>query len=183
MLFNRFIRPYKAAFYAELLRSNLMDINIIKTEYKIYHVETELSAGDQQLINLAKEHMNHSYSPYSKFKVGVGLLLENGETLGGSNQENASYPICICGEQVALSSASSRYPGVPIKKIAICAGLHGNITKDPIMPCGSCRQAICEYESRYKQDIEIILYSSAEIYTFKCGKDLLPFYFSGDNLF
>jgi len=159
-----------------------MDVNIIQTEFKIYESTSELQTEDQNLIKLAKEHMNHSYSPYSKFKVGVGLMLESGDTLGGSNQENASYPICICGEQVALSSASSRYPGIPIKKLAICAGLHGTITEEPVMPCGSCRQAICEYESRYDNDIELILVSAQKIYTFKSGKDLLPLYFSGENL-
>lgn len=159
-----------------------MDVQIIQTEFKIYRSISEFDEVDQKLINIAKEHMNHSYSPYSKFKVGVGLLLESGDTLGGSNQENASYPICICGEQVALSSASSQFPGIPIKKLAICAGLHGDIGAEPVMPCGSCRQAICEYESRYNNDIELILYSPTHIYVFKSGKDLLPLYFDGENL-
>jgi cytidine deaminase len=45
------------------------------------------------------------HAPYSKFRVGAALLLDNGQTVLGSNQENAAYPSGLCAERVAIFQA------------------------------------------------------------------------------
>ena len=53
--------------------------------------------------------IRRAYSVYSGFSVGAAVLLENGETITGSNQENAAYPTGLCAERVALFYAASRF--------------------------------------------------------------------------
>ena len=46
----------------------------------------ELSTEEQHLVELAIEATGRSYAPYSKFRVGAALLLNNGVELMGCNQ-------------------------------------------------------------------------------------------------
>ncbi|MEJ0033109.1 MAG: hypothetical protein WDO15_23470 [Bacteroidota bacterium] len=69
-----------------------------------------------------------SYAPYSKFNVGAALMLEDGTIVTGSNQENASYPLCMCAERVALYTAATVHPNKKITKLAVVA--HKKITKN-----------------------------------------------------
>jgi homotetrameric cytidine deaminase len=57
-----------------------------------------------------------AYAPYSKFRVGAALLLDNGQTVLGSNQENAAYPSGLCAERVAIFQAGAIYPEAKILK-------------------------------------------------------------------
>jgi cytidine deaminase len=51
--------------------------------------------------------------PYSKFRVGACLITTTGEYIFGANIENASYPVGVCAERVALGTALVR-PVPPI---------------------------------------------------------------------
>lgn len=147
----------------------------------------ELDVQDRHLVELAKNATENSYAPYSKFHVGAAILLDNGEIISGSNQENAAYPSGTCAERSACFYASARYPDVPFKKIAIAAwtSLHRDPLSDyesgfqsePISPCGACRQALLEYENRYG-DIEVLLYGKEKIYILPSIKSLLPLSFT-----
>jgi len=79
----------------------------------------ELSKEDSTLMQKAKEATKNAYAPYSKFKVGCALLLENGKVITGNNQENAAYPTGMCTERVAIWKKGSESPNETIKKIAI----------------------------------------------------------------
>ena len=93
---------------------------------------------DDELIALAKEAMEFSYSPYSHFKVGAALLAKNGQVFKGCNIENASYGATNCAERTALFKAVSE--GVrEFTAIAIAA------EKSMAWPCGICRQALYEF--------------------------------------
>src|SRR6188768_1753604 len=81
----------------------------------------ELTSEESQLLSEAKKSVKNAYAPYSNFYVGAAVLLENGKTIIGNNQENASYPLGLCAERVAIFSASAQYPGIPLKAIAITA--------------------------------------------------------------
>ncbi|MBK7957074.1 MAG: cytidine deaminase [Bacteroidetes bacterium] len=133
---------------------------------------------DRILIDKAKEAVNLSYSPYSKFKVGCALYLSNGEYVLGANQENASYPICLCAEGVTLSTAKTLYPEASILKMAIVVPS----VDSPVSPCGLCRQSIKEYENRQESNIEIFLIGREEIYHFKGISTILPLAFDGTKL-
>ena len=83
----------------------------------------------------------NSYSPYSRFRVGAAVLLENGEIVVGTNVENASYRLTTCAEQAAIAAAVSRFgPGIRIRAVAIA-----NLNGAACMPCGACRQTLLEF--------------------------------------
>lgn len=156
----------------------------ITISYQIFHSTDELSAEDAQLLEAAKAALQLSYSPYSEFRVGAAVLLENGAVVSGANQENAAYPMCLCAEQVALAAVASQHPNVPVKKMAITVTTQHADIKSPAAPCGSCRQVICEKEDRQAgAPIEIILQGeTGDIYKLNSGRDLLPFAFDGGFL-
>ena len=93
---------------------------------------------DDELIDLAKEAMQFSYSPYSHFKVGAALLAKNGLVFQGCNVENASYGVSNCAERTALFKAVSEGAREFIA-IAIVS------EKAMAWPCGVCRQALNEF--------------------------------------
>jgi cytidine deaminase len=115
----------------------------------------ELSDEVKNLIEAAKSATVLAYAPYSSFFVGTSLLLENGALVTGANQENASYPLCMCAERVALYSKSMNYPQIKIVKMVVVA------CKDeafvPATCCGACRQVMVEYEQRQAKDFEVIM--------------------------
>ena len=82
----------------------------------------ELTPEDRGLIDRAKAMTRTSYVPYSHFHVGAALLMANGETVTGSNQENAAFSPTMCAERNAAFQAGALYPGVAMKKIAIRGG-------------------------------------------------------------
>src|SRR6188508_1372094 len=113
-----------------------------------FETSNQLNAEDQKLLGKARETVQNAYAPYSNFYVGAAVLLDNGVTVIGNNQENASYPLGLCAERVAIFAASAQYPGIAIKSIAITARSNQFVIDKPIAPCGACRQAIAEYEHR-----------------------------------
>lgn len=153
------------------------------TEFSSYPNEGFLDKIDKDLLSDAKKALLSSYSPYSKFKVGSAVLLENGEIILGSNQENAAFPVTICAERNAAFAAAAKFPGIPIVAVAITAEtINKNLFK-PVPPCGSCRQVLLEYEIRYKKDIRLILQGdSGEVYVINAVKDILPILFDSSFL-
>lgn len=150
----------------------------ITSSFLEYDSLDELPKDIQNLMDQAVEIRKKAYAPYSQFRVGAALLLDNGKIVLGSNQENAAYPSGLCAERVAIFYAGSMYPEAKILKIAITAASDTNQTKAPIPPCGSCRQSIAEYE--IKQDTPIEIYFMGEIgtiYRSASLKNLLPFMF------
>ncbi|MDO4880212.1 MAG: cytidine deaminase [Capnocytophaga sp.] len=145
--------------------------------YKTYRKE-ELPTEDQELIQKATEIRETAYMPYSKYAVGAAILLDNGKIITGSNQENAAFPSGTCAERSAIFYAMSQYPDAKILKIAICAGAVENPEDTPATPCGSCRQAILEYESIKKSPIKIYCVSvSGNVLEVPSVNCLLPFSF------
>lgn len=150
----------------------------ITTKFDVFENFNELPNDIQYLMNQAIEIRKKAYAPYSQFRVGVAILLDNGKIVLGSNQENAAYPSGLCAERVAVFYAGANYPDSKITKIAISATSDINVNSTPIPPCGSCRQSIAEYES--KQELPIEMYFMGEIgEIYKSGslKNLLPFTF------
>ena len=132
----------------------MKEIKIESTLF-VYDDLNELLKNDIELMNKAKGARDKAYAPYSKFNVGVAILLDNGEVITGSNQENASYPSGLCAERTAIYYAGAKYPNAKILKMAIIAGSQNEVTGKPIPPCGACRQAIAEYEVKQEEPIQI----------------------------
>ena len=150
-------------------------------KYTEYSSITELSDEDKELVNSAIEAQKSSYSPYSHFKVGAAVLLENGEIIQGSNQENGAYPSGICAERIALFYAGAKYPNVPIKSIAITASFNNQLTGEPVPPCGACRQVMIESRNMGNKPMRVILAGNDKVYVIEDVSLLLPFNFSSVN--
>ena len=151
--------------------------------FEVYDSIDELSAGDQQLLNEARNATAKAYAPYSNFHVGAAAKLENGKIVTGTNQENASYPVGICAERVLLSTISSLYPDVPVETMAVSYQSNKIKSDHPISPCGMCRQALLEFEGRMGKLIRLILAGmKGEIYVIRSASQLLPLAFSSEEL-
>ena len=149
----------------------------IKIAFTEYAGAAEMEAEDRTLVEKAIEATKHSYAPYSNFNVGAALLLDNGEIITGSNQENAAYPSGLCAERTAMFYASSQYPQHAILKIAIAATQGGVLCGNPATPCGSCRQVMAQYQLRGGKPMQIILAGGEKILKFGKVDDLLPLIF------
>lgn len=151
--------------------------------YDAYPNEQALPSADQQLLAAAKGALQHSYSPYSNFRVAAAARLEDGTVVTGWNTENAAYPMCICAEPATLAAAASQRPGMPVVAMAITVKSGTQPLDQPASPCGSCRQQLHEHETRFEQKMRLILRGeSGPIFVFASAGDLLPFGFSGELL-
>lgn len=155
----------------------------IKINFEVIPSYDQLNDIEKTLFDKAKNIRQNAYAPYSNFLVGCALLLENGEIITGSNQENAAYPSGLCAERTAIFWTSANYPNEKIKKIFVIGGPKEGLSSTPIPPCGGCRQSILEYEAKQKEKIEIYFASpNGEIIKTKSVRDLLPFSFDGTFL-
>ena len=148
----------------------------IEISVKVYAYE-ELSEEYKRLVDEAKNATQNAYAPYSEFNVGAAVLLENGEMVSGTNQENAAYPSGLCAERVTMFYANSKYPNVAPKALAIATFAGGDFLDEPITPCGACRQVLLESEMRYGVDIDVLLFGRKGVYVVKSVKALLPLAF------
>lgn len=150
----------------------------LETTMHVYDSRSELPADLHALLAEAEQAATRAYSPYSHFQVGAAILLNNGKVFTGSNQENAVFPSGLCAERVAAFAASSAYPEVPFSKIAVTAINPSEPLKEPVSPCGSCRQVLFEYERKFGQPLEVLLAGQdGPIYHFQSVAHLLPYTF------
>lgn len=91
----------------------------------------------QRLVQTAIAATEHAYIPYSHYPVGAALRATDGTVYAGCNVENASYPVTICAERVALVKAVSegqrRFDTIAV------------VTSNGGSPCGMCRQMLFEF--------------------------------------
>ncbi|MDD4618638.1 MAG: cytidine deaminase [Bacteroidales bacterium] len=149
-------------------------------KYSEYSNKEELPQTESKLLEEARKAAMGAYAPYSGFKVGAALLLDNGEIISASNQENAAYPSGLCAERVAIFYAHARYPNAKVLELAVTAFFNGKELESPTYPCGACRQVIAESEQRGKNPIRIIIGSKGVTQVVESTSALLPFVF--DNL-
>lgn len=155
----------------------------ITTSFTDFEGVSELPQDLQELMEKAVDARKNAYAPYSKFRVGAALLLDNGKVVIGSNQENAAYPSGLCAERVAVFHAGAAYPEARILKMAISAAADEKVVAEPIPPCGSCRQAIAEYEIRQAMPIEIyFMGETGKVLKSDSLKNLLPLVFDKNFL-
>ena len=147
---------------------------------EVFDKSAALPPEDLKLLQEAEKAGNDAYAPYSKFKVGAAVLLDNGKIISGNNQENAAYPSGLCAERVAIFYAMAQNQSAVIRSIAISCQSH---SQGPVAPCGSCRQAIAEYEQRQGKKIRIIMgVPGRKVFVILGIESLLPFMFGGKEL-
>ncbi|WP_346856977.1 cytidine deaminase [uncultured Draconibacterium sp.] len=159
-------------------------MRIKELQILVYEYDTvvDLPEADQKLLLAAREAAKNAYAPYSKFCVGAALLLENGEIVLGSNQENADFTDGLCAERVAIFYANSTFPDVAVKALAVTAKNTNGLIEGPAQPCGSCRQVLVETEARYKRNIRVIMDGRKRIQVLEGADNLLPFAFKPNAL-
>ena len=137
----------------------------------------DLSADDRLLLDAAIDATDTAYSPYSNFRVGAALLLDDGSIVKGSNQENIAYPSGLCAERTALFAAGVSHPDKAVKTLAIVArNPEGRLVA--AFPCGACRQVMAEQQGRQHAPLRVVCYLSDEkILVFENIESLLPFGF------
>ena len=155
----------------------------IHLAFERYASAEEQSPQIQLLLQSSIEAMHRAYATYSNFHVGAAVLLEDGRTIQGNNQENAAYPSGLCAERVAIFAAGANFPGIVITAIAITASSATFTSGDPVTPCGSCRQSMLEYELKQNAPIAVYLLSpSGQVIRIPSVSQLLPLYFESKNL-
>lgn len=133
----------------------------------------------KEILDSASHAFHNSYAPYSKFRVGACILLDNGNQILGTNIENASYPLCMCAERNAVAKLSFEEPFQKIIAIAVVADKKNVM----VSPCGACRQVLAEMETIQNTPIEIIFQGEeGSYYLLESIKSLLPFSFSAASL-
>ena len=122
-----------------------------------------------------REVVNNAYAPYSNFKVGAILEMENGEKYIGVNVENASYGATICAERSAIVNAiANGFKKGDFKRLSIM-----NSSDKIATPCMVCRQLFVEF---FDMDMEVVCYDiNGNSITYKVS-DLCPVAFSKENL-
>ncbi len=149
--------------------------------FEVYTSSADLSIDDAALLQQAKDVALKAYAPYSHFMVGAAAVLSNGEFMLGTNQENASYPVGICAERTLLASAATQFPEAHVITMAISYYNYGKDSHNyqPVSPCGMCRQALVEYETRFKHPVKLILGGKeGEVYVIPQSHFLLPLHFN-----
>ena len=146
-------------------------------EYLVYRSVEEMDPLDQELVAAAIDAQKGSYSPYSHFRVGAALRLEDGTIVKGSNQENNAYPAGLCAERTAMFWAGANFPGLAFDTLAIVGSDEKGICDNPATPCGECRQVMAEYQTKGSRPLKVILVGAKKIQKFSKVDDLLPFIF------
>jgi cytidine deaminase len=156
---------------------------IINLEFEKFNSINELNESDKQLLLKAIDATSLAYSPYSGFKVGCAGITNKGSIILGSNQENASYPVTICGEITLLATLSTTNPGEYLTTLAIGHISQTGQSNCPITPCGLCRQALLEHETLHKHNIRLILGgTTGDVWIIKSISDILPMAFGSNSL-
>jgi|SRR5262249_44431896 len=136
---------------------------------------TELTSKQQdELVAAAKRAQANAYAPYSNFRVGAAVLLENGDLFLGCNVENASYGLTNCAERTAIFSAVS---ALGPKRVRIRAVAVVNDRNVACSPCGACRQVISEFGPNAD-----IFYLGPQGIQRSSMRELLPHCFSSESL-
>ena len=162
---------------------NAMNKEEYHFNYAVYDSIEALDPGDAALLAEARKVTAAAYAPYSRFNVGAVARMANGQTVAGTNQENASYPAGLCAERVLLSSAATLFPDMAIETMAISYHNMNGESDHPISPCGICRQSLAEYQERTKHPIRLLLSGmQGKIYVIENAGMLLPLSFGSADL-
>ena len=90
---------------------------------------------DDELFERAVGAAGRAYAAYSNYLVGAAVLTRGGTVIEGVNVANGAYPLGVCAEGNAVSTAVTQgYRPGELEAIAITAS-----------PCGGCRQWLHEF--------------------------------------
>ena len=145
------------------------------TDFTLFESIEELDERDRELVAAAEEARTKSYSPYSNFKVGTAVRMEDGTIVQGTNQENAAYPSGLCAERTALFACGMQ-SSQPQTMAVVAKNEKGEAAS--AYPCGACRQVMSETEKRHGCKLSVIVgLKGGRFAKFSAVSALLPFEF------
>ena len=100
-----------------------------------------------ELISAAREAAANAYAPYSHFRVGAAVLMDDDPTATiyrGVNVENSSYGATVCAERTGLLHSNALgFRRLRYLAVSTFDALHSPLAERS--PCGICRQTIKEF--------------------------------------
>lgn len=140
-----------------------------------------LSQEDQEGIRGAEAAMKGAHAPYSNFKVGSAVRLQNGQVITGSNQENAAYPSGLCAERVALFATRAQHKEPILAIYVVATNEKGKLAN--AYSCGGCRQVMMEYASLQQTPIRLLMQNHNSSYiVLDDVRLLMPFLFEANTM-
>ena len=149
--------------------------------YELYENASDLPPGEAELLEQALKATALAHAPFSGYRVGCAVLLEDGEVVLGNNQENVAFPSGLCAERTALFAIGAAGKIPMVQKMAIRAYSVNLEVSSPPASCGACRQVMVEYERQAGHPI-VVLTQGAQgdiLRLESIGKCLMPFAFEG----
>jgi cytidine deaminase len=142
----------------------------------------KITKKEQELIKKAEEVMKNAYNPMSHYFVGAAVLTKEGNIYVGTFAENSSLGGTICAERAAILNANSH--GERVFKTIVVIGAHEDfIAKEPVTPCGLCRQVISDFAQIGGKDIAIMCVNTKKNKIYKTSiNELLPLAFGPKDL-
>ena len=138
-------------------------------------------SDEEAAARSAVDAAQHSYSPYSGFRVGAAAVwrLASGEyaLTSGCNVENAFYEAAHA-ETTALTAGACRGYRDLVAMFVACPDLSADAPIELLTPCGFCRQWMTEFIPS-GGDVHVIIVSGdcGVRARFQLLKDLLPLAF------
>ena len=142
----------------------------------------KLKKEQQELLKKAETVMKNAYNPMSHYFVGAAILTKKNNIYVGTFAENSSMGGTICAERAAVLAANSCGERV-FKTIAVIGAHEEFASKEPVTPCGMCRQVISDFAQIGGKDIEIICANTKKNKIYLTSiKELLPVAFGPKDL-
>lgn len=142
-------------------------------QYRAFDTLSGLPGEDLQVAAKAREACGTSHAPYSGFRVGAAVRMDDGEILCASNQESEVFPSGMCAERSLLYYVQANRPGRTIRTLAIASAP----APRECYPCGACRQVIADTEKRQGAPIRVVMCGADSATVVESARELLPFTF------
>jgi len=131
-----------------------------------------MATDPHALLSVARECLDRSYAPYSRFQVAAAVVDDRGRVFTGVNVENVSYGLSMCAERVAIFCAIAAGARA-ITAVAVAAS-----GADLLSPCGACRQVMAEFAA---PDVPVYCEAAGEPHRWLLS-ELLPNAFAAPQL-
>ncbi|HEX5459242.1 MAG TPA: cytidine deaminase [Steroidobacteraceae bacterium] len=131
-----------------------------------------MATDPDALLTLARECLERSYAPYSRFPVAAAVVDDRGRVFTGVNVENISYGLSMCAERVAIFTAVAA-GARRITALAVTA-----TGAELLSPCGACRQVVAEFAP---PEIPIYCETAGKLHCWTLA-ELLPHAFAASQL-